>query len=227
MIVVDVAELLIARTAPLRRRLERRRRPCSRCPATAIGAGHRRPRSRGRRHRRRPMVETNEPRPGRHRPAASWSRRSVGFDGGLAAEVGAAARSGGRRRLGGVASCVSLADLEPVGDDAATVIARRWQQAGRDPAPVARLGVSADGIVDIDLGARRSPRARRRHHRIGQERAAADDRGVARRQVGPDARDDRSSSTTRAARPSTRAHGCRTPSAWSPTSTMTLPNGSS
>jgi S-DNA-T family DNA segregation ATPase FtsK/SpoIIIE len=46
---------------------------------------------------------------------------------------------------------VSLAELEPVGDDAATVIARRWMHAGRDPAPVARLGMSADGSVDVDL----------------------------------------------------------------------------
>ncbi len=46
---------------------------------------------------------------------------------------------------------VSLAELEPVGEDAATVIARRWRHAGRDPAPVARLGMSADGSVDVDL----------------------------------------------------------------------------
>ena len=46
---------------------------------------------------------------------------------------------------------VSLAELEPVADDAATMIARRWMLAGRDPAPLARLGRSVDGIVDIDL----------------------------------------------------------------------------
>ncbi|HUV19854.1 MAG TPA: FtsK/SpoIIIE domain-containing protein, partial [Ilumatobacteraceae bacterium] len=46
---------------------------------------------------------------------------------------------------------VALAELEPIGDDTATVIARRWKQGGHDPAPVACLGVSADGVVDIDL----------------------------------------------------------------------------
>ena len=52
---------------------------------------------------------------------------------------------------GGAPTAVSLAELEPVGGDAATIIARRWTHAGVDPAPVARLGVSSDGIVDIDL----------------------------------------------------------------------------
>jgi S-DNA-T family DNA segregation ATPase FtsK/SpoIIIE len=46
---------------------------------------------------------------------------------------------------------VALAELEPIGDDCSTAIARRWKQGGRDPAPVACLGVSADGVVDIDL----------------------------------------------------------------------------
>jgi DNA segregation ATPase FtsK/SpoIIIE, S-DNA-T family len=46
---------------------------------------------------------------------------------------------------------VSLAELEPVGRDAAMEIARRWTNAGPDPAPVARLGMSTDGIVDVDL----------------------------------------------------------------------------
>ena len=51
----------------------------------------------------------------------------------------------------GLPTGVSLAELEPVGDDSAAIIARRWQHAGPDPAPVARLGVSGDGIIDIDL----------------------------------------------------------------------------
>ncbi len=46
---------------------------------------------------------------------------------------------------------VALAELEPVDANSATAIARRWRQGGRDPAPVACLGVSADGVVDIDL----------------------------------------------------------------------------
>ena len=46
---------------------------------------------------------------------------------------------------------MSLAELEPVVDDSAAVIARRWRHAGRDPAPVARLGLSDDGVIDIDL----------------------------------------------------------------------------
>ena len=52
---------------------------------------------------------------------------------------------------GGAPIAVSLAELEPVGSNAATIIARRWTHAGVDPAPVARLGMSSDGIVDIDL----------------------------------------------------------------------------
>jgi DNA segregation ATPase FtsK/SpoIIIE, S-DNA-T family len=53
--------------------------------------------------------------------------------------------------VAGTPADVSLALLEPVGTDAAATIARRWRHAGPDPAPVARLGMSADGIVDVDL----------------------------------------------------------------------------
>ena len=44
-----------------------------------------------------------------------------------------------------------MADLEPIDDTTATALARRWTQGGCDPAPVARIGMSADGVVDIDL----------------------------------------------------------------------------
>ena len=51
----------------------------------------------------------------------------------------------------GIPSRVALADLEPIGDDPATAIARRWKHGGRDPAPIACLGASSDGVVEIDL----------------------------------------------------------------------------
>lgn len=52
---------------------------------------------------------------------------------------------------GGVPTAVSLSDLEPIDSGTSTVIARRWMRGGRDPRPLARLGMSADGVVDIDL----------------------------------------------------------------------------
>jgi S-DNA-T family DNA segregation ATPase FtsK/SpoIIIE len=51
----------------------------------------------------------------------------------------------------GIPSHVGLAELEPIDDATPTAIARRWRNAGRDPAPIACLGLSADGTVDIDL----------------------------------------------------------------------------
>ena len=151
-IVVDVAELLIARTAPLRRRLERGDVACLALvpPQGSVPVIVDRVLEVGNTGAAR-WVETNE---------SAWAASACGI---VVAGLSASTAELAARRLaplldpedddgsGGVPSCVSLADLEPVGDDAATVIARRWQQAGRDPAPVARLGVSADGIVDIDL----------------------------------------------------------------------------
>ena len=52
---------------------------------------------------------------------------------------------------GSVPGSVCLADLVDRRDHTAVAIARRWQAAGRDPSPVARLGLSADGAVDVDL----------------------------------------------------------------------------
>ena len=90
------------------------------------------------------------------------------------------------------------------------------------------LGVADDGVIDVDLVARRPARPRRRHHRVRQERAAAVARRRARRRA--PTRPPRSascSSTTRAAARSTRAPRCRTSSAWSPISTPTSPSGRS
>ena len=72
----------------------------------------------------------------RRPPRDGWPRSSI--------------RRTTRARLAGPTR-VSLAELEPVGGDTATLIARRWKHAGRDPAPVARLGMSVDGSVDVDL----------------------------------------------------------------------------
>lgn len=52
---------------------------------------------------------------------------------------------------GAVPRSVSLADLGDRRDRTAVAIARRWQAAGPDPSPVARLGLSADGAVEVDL----------------------------------------------------------------------------
>ncbi len=58
----------------------------------------------------------------------------------------------------GVPSHVALSELEPIDDSTPTAIARRWRNAGDDPAPSACVGRSADGTVDIDL-ARDGPHA--------------------------------------------------------------------
>ena len=80
----------------------------------------------------------------------------------------------------------------------------------------------------LDRPARRRPaRPGRRHHRRGQERAAADlDPGHGRR-AHPRSGSTSCSSTTRAARPSATASTCRTRSAWSPTSARTWSGGRS
>ena len=54
----------------------------------------------------------------------------------------------------GVPTNAQLADIglsDQLGPVAARLIARRWAAGGLDPAPRAAVGVSADGIVDIDL----------------------------------------------------------------------------
>jgi DNA segregation ATPase FtsK/SpoIIIE, S-DNA-T family len=52
---------------------------------------------------------------------------------------------------GGVPSAVSFADLIGSAETTAHSIAERWRAGGRDPAPIAPLGVTVDGRVDIDL----------------------------------------------------------------------------
>ena len=44
---------------------------------------------------------------------------------------------------------MAFAELLP--DTSADAIARRWQAGGADPAPLAPLGTSVDGRVDVDL----------------------------------------------------------------------------
>jgi DNA segregation ATPase FtsK/SpoIIIE, S-DNA-T family len=52
---------------------------------------------------------------------------------------------------GGVPTNVSFAELIGQANVTAEAIAARWRSGGRDPAPIAPLGVSVDGRVDIDL----------------------------------------------------------------------------
>ncbi len=151
-IVLDVAELLTARTGPLRRRLERGDVSCVALvsPHLSVPAIVDRVLEVGDTGAAR-WIETSD---------SAWTAaaRDIVVSG---LSVSTAERAA--RRLaplldpedddgtGGLPTSASLGELEPVGADAATVIARRWRHAGRDPAPVARLGVSADGIVDVDL----------------------------------------------------------------------------
>jgi S-DNA-T family DNA segregation ATPase FtsK/SpoIIIE len=158
-IVLDVAELLSARTGPIRRRLGRGDVACLVlvAPEVSVPAVVDR------------ILELGD----------TGTARWIDTDGSIwptadhdivVAGVSTCTAEAAARRLaplidpedhdgsGGMPTGVSLAELEPLADDAATVIARRWMNAGRDPAPVARLGMSADGVVDIDL-ARDGPHA--------------------------------------------------------------------
>ena len=56
-----------------------------------------------------------------------------------------------RRSSASVAQQVDLLDLLGPRATSAPDIARRWDQAGVDPAPRAALGAAADGVVEIDL----------------------------------------------------------------------------
>jgi len=151
-VVLDAPALLSARTAPVRRRLERADVTClvlvevdATVPAvadrvlavsdTAVAR----------------WVETD---------GSGWTSTEREI---LVAGVSAATAEAVARRLAplidpedhaesaGAPAEVSLAELEPVGPDASAVVARRWTHAGRDPAPVARLGTSSDGIIEVDL----------------------------------------------------------------------------
>jgi S-DNA-T family DNA segregation ATPase FtsK/SpoIIIE len=51
----------------------------------------------------------------------------------------------------GIPRNIQLADLRSSADDTSRAIARRWAALGPDPAPTAAIGLSGDGIVDIDL----------------------------------------------------------------------------
>ena len=57
-------------------------------------------------------------------------------------------------------------------------VAAAWQ-ARRGRTPQALVGLTVDGTVELDLVARRPPRAGGRNHRVGEERAAAVARGGA------------------------------------------------
>ncbi len=152
LIVLDVPSLLSARTGPVRRRLERGDVTCLAivAPDASVPAVVDR------------ILELGDTGAARWIETDGSTRTSADSEivvAGLSVPTAEAAA----RRLAplidpedhdtaeGVPANVSLADLEPVADDASTVIARRWMQAGRDPAPVARLGLSGDGIVDVDL----------------------------------------------------------------------------
>lgn len=52
---------------------------------------------------------------------------------------------------GSVPSTVTFGELLEPSERAATAMLHRWQLAGPDPAPVAPIGMSADGRVDLDL----------------------------------------------------------------------------
>ena len=152
LIVVDAPALFSARTGPLRRRLDRGDVCCIAlvAPHASVPALVDR------------ILEVGDT------GAARWIETAVGSwtapdqDIAIAGISRSTAEAAARRMAplldpedddgtGGVPSSVSLAELEPTGDDTAMSIARRWRRAGVDPAPIARLGVSAEGVVDVDL----------------------------------------------------------------------------
>ncbi len=151
-IVVDAPALLSARTGPLRRRLDRGDVACIVVVETDVSVPSIVDR----------ILEVGDTGTARwiETSGAAWTALDRDI---VIAGVSRATAEAAARRLaplldpeddagtGGLPASVSLAELEPVDDTAATTIARRWRHAGRDPAPIARLGMSADGIIDIDL----------------------------------------------------------------------------
>ena len=151
-IVVDAPALLSARTSALRRRLDRGGVTCIAVVAadTTVPAIVDR------------IIEVGDTGAARwiETSSAAWTALDRDI---VVAGISSTTAEAAARRLAplldpedddgarAVPSLVALAELEPLGDDTATAIARRWKQAGRDPAPVACLGVSADGVVDVDL----------------------------------------------------------------------------
>jgi S-DNA-T family DNA segregation ATPase FtsK/SpoIIIE len=151
-IVVDAPTLLSSRTGPLRRRLDRGDVCCIALVAPNVSVPALVDR----------ILEVGDTGAARwiETTGASWN----GLDHDIVvAGISRSTAQAAARRLaplldpedddgtGGVPASVSLSDLETIGEDTAMAVARRWKRDGVDPAPVARLGVSADGVVDIDL----------------------------------------------------------------------------
>jgi S-DNA-T family DNA segregation ATPase FtsK/SpoIIIE len=153
LVVLDVPELLTTRTGPLRRRFDHGDMACVASvptevsvPAMATQVFDVGTTARGR------WTDTVE--------RSTWDTDTTGI---CVAGISARTAEAVALRLaplvdpeqhdtsGGVPATVSLADLEPIDSGTSTVIARRWMHGGRDPRPLARLGMSADGVVDIDL----------------------------------------------------------------------------
>ena len=151
-IVVDAPALLSARTSALRRRLDRGDVTCIAVVAGDVTV----PAIADR------ILEVGDTGAARwiETSGAAWTALDRDI---VVAGVSTATAEAAARRLAplldpedddgvrAVPPLVALAELEPIGDDTATAIARRWRHDGRDPAPVACLGVSADGVVDVDL----------------------------------------------------------------------------
>ena len=151
-IVVDAPALLSARTGPLRRRIDRGDACCIAivAPDVSVPAVVDR------------ILEVGDTGAARwiETTGTSWTALDRDI---VVAGISRSSAEAAARRLaplldpedddgtGGIPSCVSLAELESTGDDSAPAIAHRWKRAGPDPAPIARLGASADGVVDIDL----------------------------------------------------------------------------
>jgi S-DNA-T family DNA segregation ATPase FtsK/SpoIIIE len=152
LIVVDAPAELRARTSALRRRLDRGDVSC----LALVGADAAVPAIVQR------ILDVGDTGTARwvETSAAAWTAADRDI---VVAGITAATAEAAARRLaplldpedgdgiGAVPTHVALTELEPVGDGAATAIARRWSQSGCDPAPVASIGMSADGVVDIDL----------------------------------------------------------------------------
>ncbi len=152
-VVLDAPELLTTRTGPLRRRLDQGDASCIVvvAPEASVPAMATR------------VFDVGETARGHWADTSERSTWDVGATHIRIAGISLATADVTARRLaplldpedhddgGGVPTRVSLAELEPIGAGTSASIARRWRTGGRDPAPLAQLGMSADGVVDVDL----------------------------------------------------------------------------
>ena len=150
-IVVDAPWLLSARTSAVRRRLDRGGATC----IAIVAAGATVPAVANR------VLEVSETGAARWIAAGGETWTTVDRDIAVAGISSTTAEAAARRLAPlldpendderALPSSVALGDVEPIEGDTAAAIARRWRDGGADPSPVACIGASSDGVVEIDL----------------------------------------------------------------------------